>query len=113
MVVAVSKPMHTRGYIDATALQGNGGKGGNRSNSGGDTPSNDEGELPPGVSDDDAARQVGLNKNKIAWKDNLKVNKDWTSQQKFNYRRLFKHYKPEEHKKNQIAFHKKEMERLA
>ena len=77
-----------------------GGSGGDGSGAGrragGGQSSNEEG-LPQGVSEEDAARQFGRDRNKLAWKNNLKFNKDWNYQQKVNYRHLLKHYKPEEY----------------
>ena len=67
-------------------------------------PSSGEGDLPPGVSKEDAARQFGRDKNTLAWKSNLKFNKDWNYQQKANYRRLLQHYNSEEYKSQQKEY---------
>ena len=68
--------------------------------------------MPPGVSDEDAARQIGKNENRLAWKDNLKMDQSWNYQQKTNYRRLLQHHKPEEYKKLQRAYFQKQLEAL-
>ena len=68
-----------------------GGSGGAGRRAGGGQSSDEEG-LSQGVSEEDAARQFGRDRNKLAWKNNLKFNKDWNYHQKVNYRHLLKHH---------------------
>ena len=42
----------------------------------------------------------------------MKFNKNWTYQQKVNYRHLLKHHKPEEYKRQQKEYLKKQLEGL-
>ena len=95
------------------ALKDNGGGGGGGAGrrAGEAQPSNEEG-LPQGVSKEDAARQFGREKNKLAWKKKLKFNKDWNYQQKANYRHLLKHYKPGKYKRQQKEYLQKQLEGL-
>ena len=55
---------------------GGGGAGGGASNSSG----TDTSPLPRGCSKEDAERQMGPNRNKLAWKNDLKMNDDWNYQ---------------------------------
>ena len=58
---------------------GSGGGGGSRNrNNGGPTASEgDYTALPANVNETDANLQYGKNKNKLAWRSDLKLNKDW------------------------------------
>ena len=56
--------------------------------------------------------QFGNDKNKLAWKNNLKMDKDWNYQQKNNYRKLLQHHKPEEYKRQQKEYLNKQLEEL-
>ena len=100
----------------AVAIRGlkddGGGGGGGAGKRAGGGQSSDEDKLPQGISEEDAARQFGRDRNKLAWKNNLKFNNGWNYQQKVNYRHLLKHHKPEEHKRQQKEYLKKKLEGL-
>ena len=42
----------------------------------------------------------------------MKLNKDWNYQQKNNYRKLLQNHKPEEYKRQQTEYLKKQIEEL-
>ena len=93
---------------------GGGGGGGSRNRNGGGSPASegDNTTLPANVSETDADLQYGKNKNKLGWRSDLKLNKDWNYQQKNNYRKLLQNHKPEEYKRQQTEYLKKQIEEL-
>ena len=53
------------------------------------------------------------NKNKLAWRSDLKLNKDWSYQKKHNYHKLLQHHKPDEYKRQQTEYLKKQIKELS
>ena len=56
---------------------------------------------------------MGKNKNKLTWRSDLKLNKDWSYQQKNNYRKLLQHHKSDQYKHQQTEYLKKQIEELS
>ena len=60
----------------------------------------------------DSALQFGRNTDKLAWKNNMKMDDSWTNKQEANYNRLLKLHNSDEHKTQQRAFYNKKLEEL-